>query len=246
MNTGALRLTAGVDFPSIYYFRGIRQEVEPKLTLWPYGDVGITLAKRMSVNFGVWNSLHTGSSGSKVPGKGMHYEERFYSSLTLGLRGATVSGKYVAYTSPNLSYATIKEMDVQVTGTHKYAPYAVVAFELSDKGQADTGAKKGTYVELGAGPNWPIGKATLTIPISVGLSAKNYYETAKKDNKFGFADVGGMITIPFSGAASKYGAWNVHGRVDYLRLGDGTMAIGLGTGTNRNKAVVMGGIGLSY
>src|SRR6267378_4328584 len=145
VNTGALRLTAGVDFPSIYYFRGIRQEVEPKLTLWPYGDVGITLAKRVGVNFGVWNSLHTGSSGSKVPGKGMHYEERFYSSLTLGLSGTTVSGKYVAYTSPNLSYATSKEMDVQVTGTHKYAPYALVAFELSDKGQADTGAKKGTY-----------------------------------------------------------------------------------------------------
>ena len=117
---------------------------------------------------------------------------------------------------------------------------------MSDKGQADTGAKKGTYVELGAGPNWPIGKWTFTIPISVGLSAKNYYETATKDHKIGFADVGGMIMIPFSGAASKYGAWNVHGRVDYLRLGDGTMAIGLGTGTNRNKAVVMGGVGLSY
>src|SRR5438128_7505048 len=73
VNTGALRLTAGVDFPSIYYFRGIRQEVEPTLTLWPYGDVAITLAKRVSANFGVWNSLNTGSSGSNVPGKGMHY-----------------------------------------------------------------------------------------------------------------------------------------------------------------------------
>src|SRR5437588_7369991 len=72
VNTGALRLTAGVDFPSIYYFRGIRQEVEPKVTLWPYGDVGITLAKRVSANVGVWNSLNIGSSGSKVPGKGMH------------------------------------------------------------------------------------------------------------------------------------------------------------------------------
>src|SRR5947207_2013284 len=99
VNTGALRLTAGVDFPSIYYFRGIRQEVDPRLTFWPYGDVGITLAKRVGVNFGVWNSLHTGSSGSKVPGKGIHYEEDFYSTLTVGMSGMAASAKYIAYTS---------------------------------------------------------------------------------------------------------------------------------------------------
>ena len=69
-NTGAIKLTAGLDFPSTYYFRGIKQEVDPKLTMWPYGDVGITLAsddsglKSVALNFGVWNSLHTGTSGS--------------------------------------------------------------------------------------------------------------------------------------------------------------------------------------
>src|SRR4051794_25246762 len=79
-NTGAIKLTAGVDFPSVYYFRGIRQEVDPKVTVQPYGDVGITLAsadkglKSVAINFGVWNSLHTGSSGSTVDLKPMHYE----------------------------------------------------------------------------------------------------------------------------------------------------------------------------
>src|SRR5581483_6291030 len=42
-NTGAIRVTAGVDVPSVYYFRGIRQEVDPRLTLWPWGDLAITL-----------------------------------------------------------------------------------------------------------------------------------------------------------------------------------------------------------
>jgi hypothetical protein len=250
-NTGAVKLTAGLDVPSVYYFRGIRQETDPKVTLWPYGDVGITLAKRVSVNFGVWNSLHTGSSGSKVSGKGMHYEEDFYSTLTLGLPGAAVSTKYIAYTSPNQSYNTVKEVDFQLTGTQKYAPYGLVAFELNQtKGAriigADSGQKKGTYLELGAGPNWPIGKATFAIPVSIGLSLKNYYEANGKDNKFGFFDVGGMITLPLLGVPARFGSWNIHGRVDYLRLGDGTMAIGLGTGTKKNKAVMMGGIGLSY
>ena len=249
-NSGAIKLTAGLDFPSVYYFRGIRQETDPKVTAQPYGDVGITLAsadkglKSVAVNFGVWNSLHTGSSGSKVPGKPIHYEEDFYSTLTLGFSQAAVSAKYIAYTSPNLSYGTVKEVDFQVTGTQKYAPYVLVAAELG-KASADGYAKKGTYMELGAGPNWPLGKATFTIPVLVGLSLKDYYETPTGDNKFGYFDVGGLITMPFSGVPAKYGSWNVHVRADYLRLGDSTVQYG-GTDGKKNKAVVMGGIGLSY
>ncbi len=159
--------------------------------------------------------------------------------------------KYIAYTSPNLSYNTVKEIDLQLTGTQKYAPYGLVAVELNGtKGTrivgADAGAKKGTYLELGAGPNWPLGKATFTVPVSVGLSLKDYYEAGGKDNKFGFFDVGGMITVPFTGVDAKYGAWNVHFRGDYLRLGDGPMGAGVGTGTNKNKGVAMVGLGLSY
>src|SRR4051812_37062743 len=39
-NPGAITLTTGVDFPSVYFFRGIRQEADPKFTMFPYGDVG--------------------------------------------------------------------------------------------------------------------------------------------------------------------------------------------------------------
>lgn len=42
-NLGALTFTGGLDVPSIYYFRGFRQERDPKLTLWPFMDLGITL-----------------------------------------------------------------------------------------------------------------------------------------------------------------------------------------------------------
>ena len=249
-NTGAIKLTVGLDFPSVYYFRGIRQEVDPKVTLWPSGDVGITLhsadhgLKSAGVNVGVWNSLHTGSSGSEVAGKSMHYEEDFYSSLTLGFSPASFTTKYIAYTSPNGSYATIKEVDLQVSGTQKYAPYGLVAFEFG-KASADGGTNKGTYVELGATPSWPLGRMTFSVPVLVGLSAKDYYEDPQGgDNKFGFFDVGGMITVPL-GVPGKFGAWNVHGRADYLRLGDGTVQYA-GTGNKKNQAVVLGGISFSY
>jgi hypothetical protein len=250
-NSGAIKLTAGVDFPSVYYFRGIRQEIDPKMTTQPFGDVGITLAsadkglKSVAVNFGVWNSLHTGSSGSDTPDKSIHYEEDFYSTLTLGFSQAAASVKYIAYTSPNLSYSTVKEIDFQVTGTQKFAPYALIATELGDA-SADGFSNKGTYMELGAGPNWPLGKkATLTIPVLVGLSLKNYYETTDGDTTFGYFDVGGLVTLPLSRVASKFGSWNVHFRADYLRLGDGTVQYG-GTDGKKDQAVVSGGFGLSY
>src|SRR3954470_20585371 len=72
-NPGAITFTGGLDFPSVYIFRGIVQESDPKLTMWPYGDIGLALAsgqgavKSVGVNFGVWNSLQTGSSGSDGP-----------------------------------------------------------------------------------------------------------------------------------------------------------------------------------
>jgi len=249
-NSGAIKLTAGVDFPTVYYFRGIRQETDPKVTIQPAGDVGITLAsadkglKSVALNFGVWNSLHTGSSGSDTPGKPIHYEEDFYSTLTLGFSQAAASIKYIAYTSPNLSYNTVKEMDFQVTGTQKFAPYVLVAAELGKAG-ADGFSKKGTYMELGAGPNWPIGKCTFTVPVLVGLSLKDYYETPTGDKKFGYFDIGGLITVPFGGVPAKYGSWNFHARADYLRLGDGPVQYP-GTDGKKNQGVVSAGIGLSY
>ncbi len=42
-NPGAITLTAGIDFPSVYFFRGIRQEADPSMTMFAFGDVGIAL-----------------------------------------------------------------------------------------------------------------------------------------------------------------------------------------------------------
>ena len=70
-------------------FRGIRQEIDPGFTSWPYADLKIDFTsgdgavKSSSVNFGVWNSLHTGSSGTGGPSEKLHYEEDFYAALNL-------------------------------------------------------------------------------------------------------------------------------------------------------------------
>jgi len=251
-NPGAITLTTGLDIPSVYFFRGIRQEADPKITMFPYGDVGIALftgdgaVKSASVNFGVWNSLHTGSSGTGG-GKKSHYEEDFYSTLSLGFaRGITFGTTYTAYTSPNDSFGTVKEISLKLSQASKYAPYGLVAFELS--GQADAAAEKGTYGEFGVAPSWPLaaGKATLAIPVKVGLSLKDYYEGAFGDSMFGYFDIGALVTVPLTRIDSKFGSWNVHGSVDYLYFGGDESTTRAFNNGDAGQAIVIGGIGFTY
>jgi hypothetical protein len=261
-NPGALTLTAGLDVPTLYFFRGIRQEADQKLTLWPYGDLGIALfsgdggLKSVGVNVGIWNSLHTGSSGSDSPFGGLHYEEDFYTTLALGFgSGVGVGTTFTAYTSPNALFTTVKELSFKVTKTHMLAPYGILAFEIGgdESGQADGGhtfgGSKGTYLELGVGPSWPLGEiATLAVPVKFGFSLKDYYERIDEngdvtDEKFGFFDIGGLVTFPLTGIPSSFGAWNFHAGLDVLVFGDTTKAANLG---DKGKVVGLFGIGVSY
>ena len=257
-NPGAVTLTTGVDFPSVYFFRGIRQETEPKLTMFAFGDVGIAFS-RATLNFGVWNSLHTGTSGSDGPGP-IHYEEDFYASLSIAAGSSvTVTPMFTAYTSPNGLFRTVKEVSFKVAHASKFAPYGLVAIELGgdDSGQADSGfllaggGNRGAYLELGVGPSWPLaeGKATVAIPVKLGLSLKDYYEhpVTGEDEKFGYADVGVLFTVPFTGVPSQFGSWNLHGGVNFLALGDTTKAFNAPDGDPKGGQVIGSiGIGLSY
>jgi len=248
-NAGAITLTSAVDFPSVYFFRGIRQESDPKLTTFAAGDVGISLfsgdggLKSAAINVGVWNSLHTGTSGSHAD-KSAHYEEDFYASLALGFGGGiTVTPTFTAYTSPNTSFGTVQELSFKVAHGSKFAPYGLVAVEL--KGQADGGNNKGSYGEFGVAPSWSLagGPVTLAIPVKVGLSLKDYYEMSGSDNKFGYVDAGVLLTVPFTSIPSQFGSWNVHGGVNVLGFGDTTKSFNNG---DAGQVVVSGGIGLSY
>jgi hypothetical protein len=260
-NPGALTFSGAYDIPTIYMFRGIRQEIDPGFTSWPYADLKIDLSsgtgglKSSSVNFGVWNSLHTGSSGTGGASEKLHYEEDFYAALNLGFGGATTfTTQFTAYTSPNAGFTTVKEILFKVSQGSKYAPYGLVAFELGAEpgvGQADGGQNGGTYMELGVGPSWPLGsRATLTVPVKLGFSLSDYYESPNdgNDNKFGFIDIGGLITVPISRVSSRYGSWNVHFGGDYFHLGETTHSFNkdVDGNTSPSKFVGLVGIGLSY
>ncbi len=115
-NPGALTITGSVDFLNQYMFRGIQQNNTGFVT-WPAFDLGLAAysgdggLKSVGINFGTWNSLHSGNTGSDGPSGKMWYESDFYATLGLGFGGGTsFSTTYTAYTSPNSGFTTVKEI----------------------------------------------------------------------------------------------------------------------------------------
>ena len=257
-NGGNITLTSNFDFVNAYMFRGLRQD-DTRLIMWPSADAGIRLhtgtgsVKQAVLHVGSWNSLHTGVLGSAGPSQRLWYESDFYSTLALGLGGGVTFGTtYTAYTSPNSSFSTVKELSFKVAGDDSTAPaglvlrpHALIAFELDTQpglGQADGGPNAGTYLELGVAPGWSDAPVAITFPIKVGLSLRNYYELAGLDHRFGFLSLGAMTTVPL-GRTSSYGAWNVHGGFEFLSLGDTAEAFNAG---EQQKLVGSIGVGFSY
>jgi hypothetical protein len=254
-NTGAITITGGIDFVNAYYFRGIPQDEGTFGSIfWPYADLGIALKsgdgtlKTIGVNVGTWNSMHTSgaSLGSDGPGR-MWYESDFYATLALGFGGgASLGVTYTAYTSPNFSFEWVKEIafkfavdDTGFLGRAAVKPYVLVAREIDeDGGQADGGLALGTYLELGAAPGFSRSRFSVAVPLKVGLSLDNYYEGALGDERFGFFSIAGIATVPFSSAPTRFGSWNVHGGVEFLRLGDRNQGFG--------ETQVIGSIGIGF
>ena len=260
-NPGAMTVTGTLDFLNQYMFRGIRQN-SSGIAVWPAIDLGLAAfsgeggLKSVGINFGTWNSLHTGDTGQDGPSGKLWYESDFYAALGFGFGGGTsFTTTYTAYTSPNNGFTTVKEImfklavdDSSKLGKGAVKPYIAIAQEFDTdvaRGQADGGENAGTYLELGIAPGYAAPKAGIAFPIKVGMSLSNYYELAGEDNKFGFFSIAGIATIPLGGTTN-FGSWNIHGGVEYQRLGDTTAAFNLDDDGLPKKNQVIGSIGFGF
>jgi hypothetical protein len=224
-------VTGGVDVTNRYSFRGIRQNVG-EAAIWPYVDFGGTLAtgdgavKTVTLNAGTWNSFHTEISDfTNLDGdisSNKWYESDLYATLGLGFGGGVSLGTtYTSYTSPGNYWAHIKELAFKVAvddsatlGKGALKPYGLVAFELDDNG-ADGVGSQGIYVELGVAPGVAAGKAAVSFPVKIGLSAKDYFVVGTgDDSKFGYFSAAGVVTVPV------HPHWNVHGGLEFQAYGD--------------------------
>jgi hypothetical protein len=257
-NPGAITLTGSFDVLNRYMFRGIRQN-STGLAMWPALDLAVAAysgtggLESVGISLGTWNSLHSGETGTAGPSGKLWYESDVYTTLTLGFNtGVSFAATYTAYTSPNNSYSTVKEVMVKFAvddsarlGKGALEPYVILAREVDTApglGQADGGAKAGTYLELGIAPGYARSKASLAVPVKVGLSLDNYYELAGTDNRFGFFSIAGIVTVSL-GPVTNFGTWNIHGGGEVQRLGATTMAL---NGGHRTQMIGSFGIGFSY
>jgi hypothetical protein len=210
----------GADVPSVYYFRGYRQEGDAAFTFQPYVDVGIA-GEAASFNVGLWNSLHTGSLKDAEAG---WYETDFYAAATV----QKIKTTYTAYTYPRFDDATIHELMFSTTFDHVLAPSVALAFELAKP----AGVDKGVYLELGAAPAIPLGDdapVSVTIPVKLGLSLKDYYG----EDTFGYFSAGVNLGRSISES------FEVHGGVTFYGFGESLEAY------NGEKGAVVGSVGFS-
>lgn len=214
-------VTTGVDFSSAYFFRGIRQHSGGTIAQ-PYVDLGVALDHGISLNVGNWDSIH-----SSAPG-GNWYESDYYASVTFAAGTLKPGVLYTSYTSPADSFLTVHELAGVLAvddsaSAFPLSPKAVLAFELSD-GQADGGDARGIYLELGVKPAISLApKATLLIPVKLGLSTRDYYQGAVGSDTFGFFDTGLQLSVPVISGRS--GSLEVHGGLNVLWLGDNLTAL---------------------
>jgi len=253
-------ITGGLDVTNQYSFRGIRQNTSGA-SIWPYVDFGGTPftgdggVKSVSVNAGSWNAFHTQIDDfTNLDGEissNKWYESDLYATLGLGFGGGvSLATTYTSYMSPGNYWSHIKEIAFKVSvddsaklGKGALKPYGLVAFELTDDGQADAGANQGVYVELGVAPGYAGSKASIAFPIKVGLSANDYYEFGTgSDSAFGYFSVAGIVTVPLGPH------FNLHGGVEMQTYGDNLKMYNAygDDGDAAVTAIGSGGLGFSF
>ena len=239
-------------------FRGLRQD-DTRVIMFPFAEARIDLhddddgLTGVALRVGTWNSLNTGAAGTAGPSGKLWYESRFYSTVdfTFG-PGVTVGGTYTAYPSPNNSFSTVKELAFRVAADESSAtaglvlrPHALLAFELDTApgaGQADGGLSRGTYFEIGIAPGINEPDFAVSFPLTVGLSLDDYYELDGVDSAFGYLSLGAIATLPLF-RSTAYGAWDVHGGLEFQSLGDTAEAF---NGGDQSKIIGTIGVGFWY
>ena len=263
-NTGRIAISAGTDVTTDYYFRGIKQETAGYI-VQPFGDLtfklwdGVPAFGNLAVTVGTWNSLHGGPTGIDGPNADpqVWYESDFYAKVGWTMfEDFSVGIVYTAYMSPNDFFTTVQELafslgfnDSKYTGKlldgFSLNPSVLVAFEV--KGQADAGAHKGVYMQLGLSPSYTFNAKgtypiTVSTPVLAGLSLDDYYEFGTgNDTTFGYFQGGVGLAVPLAFIPSSFGSWQIKAGVNFLRVNGNLRDV-----NNRDRNEVIGTVGIAF
>lgn len=263
-NLGRISFNIGMDMPTRYYFRGILQE-DSGFIAQPYAETNISLYETEDVGItaigGIWNSVHSEHTGSGLDQPKAWYEFDAYAGAALGWENLEFSAIWTTYLSPNGAFSEVNDVAIGVgyddsghLGVFAFNP--AITFILETKGTA-FGPNKGDLILLSGGPEFELfdltedNPVTMGVPIELGLSLDDYYETAdtsdlsgKNDETFGFFQTGLDFGFPIAFVPSEYGSWLFNAGFRFISLGKTLREV------NRNgddySFIGMFGVGMTY
>ena len=233
-NTGKLSVSAGIDFTTAYFFRGYNQE-DQGLIAQPYANIYAKLIANEDLTatayVGTWNSLHSEHTFSNAGGgPDSWYESDFLAGVDVASGAFTLGLIYTVYTYPNGAFETIQELGAKVTWDDSEVlkdnigfalkPYVAIYAETSDgNGSEDwygeVGINPGVYTVNEDG-RYPV---SLSVPVTVGFSLKDYYFDDGGDETFlGYGSMGLTAGVPMAFIPEDYGTWTLTGSVQYIHL----------------------------
>lgn len=236
-NLGKISISAGVDFTSEYFFRGIYQGPgnDEGIIIQPWFDIGFEINDTVSIYAGTWNSIITSDDDLGNPaGDENWYEADWYVGVSLALtEEVSLDVAYVILYGPSIGNEFAEEFDITLAyddselwgGDMALNPYIMLAIEV--EGGSDgfaTSGDEGIYLELGIEPSFEIipegdYPVTLSIPVTVGIGVSDYYNASGSGGDgLGFVSVGAVFSIPLSFIPADYGSWSAHAGVSLLYL----------------------------
>jgi hypothetical protein len=265
-NTLDIHGSAGVTFTTSYVSRGLVLE-DKGVIAQPYAELDLTVFKSDTIIssitpfVGIWSSLHskhTDAGAASTPSGATDtlpswYEFDWYVGANVALNNnLTITTTYYEFLSPSDAFGTSHNLEFKLAYNdaslwdNKFAlnPYAKVFIELD--GKAGNGSSEGIYYEIGLAPSFklidsPTYPVTFTIPVTVGLGSNDFYAN---NESFGYASIGGTLSVPLAFIPSNLGAWTLSAGVTFYYLGEELDGFNVPLHRNEDHTEVVGSMGL--
>jgi hypothetical protein len=266
----------GVTVISQYVTRGVVLENQGMITQ-PYVDLyfklyeGEGFINKVSLNLGLWSSIHSRHTDAGAIGGGSTGTRSWYEfDYTVGLattfaKNWTFTPSFYAFLSPNDGFSdffglnlNLAYSDAALWGDSGFSlnPYVTVMFELQNK--AGTGSDEGVYYEVGITPTKAFGPVTVTLPIKAGFGSNDFYGSLDESSGtiqnegFGYISAGLGLAVPLKFIPECLGTWTVNASATFYYLGDGTSDFntaprgGLVRDYSEHEWVFGGGLGITF
>ncbi len=243
----------GVNFVSEYISRGLVLENQGVIAQ-PYTDLyfklyeGTGFINKVSLNLGIWSSVHSHVQGPVGSTTRNWYEFDYTAGVAVTFaKNFTGTLSYFEFDSPSDAFGASRNInfnlaydDTDLLGKFALHPHAAVLAELHSPGVAGL-QSDGWYYEVGIAPSYtPCPAVTFTMPINAGFGDKDFYA----GDTFGYVSAGLVATVPLTFIPAGYGTWTANAGYTYYYLGD-NVASATASGEN-SQHVFQGGVAIAF